>query len=78
MIAKYPNNCEKFYPTNAIDLVWHSHMMQPFGYKLDMETILGEFIDHIPETNPTKDLQKVWKEEFGGNEIVKDHYLSFQ
>eukprot|EP01080_Neovahlkampfia_damariscottae_P009806 gene9806-2131_t len=75
LLAKYPNDRSGFYPTSAIDLVWHSHMLHPFGYKEDMEDILDEFLDHIPEENPTEDLQKVWENEFGGNEMKKDHYL---
>jgi hypothetical protein len=75
LIAKYPDDRHKFYPTPAIDLVWHSHMVHPFKYKEDMEQILGEFLDHIPETDPTLDLQKTWNKEFGGNSITKDHYL---
>jgi hypothetical protein len=44
---KYSDECEDigFAPCPPIDLMWHSHLLSPYWYRLDMQRILG----HIPK-----------------------------
>ncbi len=35
-------------PTQAIDRVWHAHMLDTAKYRADCELVLGRFLDHFP------------------------------
>lgn len=76
VIAKYPNDTNILFPTYPIDFVWRTHMCTPIQYKIDINVLIGVFLQqHDPNQEFTKELEKIWKKEYGGNEIKKDHFL---
>jgi len=46
----------KVYPTDSVDLVWHTHQLQGKGYKYQTRDMLGVFLDHrsFDELAPTQ------------------------
>ena len=45
IIKLYPNRFHV--PTNAIDLIWHTHMLFPLEYEESTRRFAGRFLNHV-------------------------------
>ena len=72
---RYPN--ANLVPTDEIDLVWHTHILDTSNYASDCQNLFGSFLHHDPyfgelgnETQDDmeemfNDTSELWKREFG-------------
>jgi len=63
---------EDLSPTMAVDLIFHTHMIDPTKYKKDVERMIGYHLSHSPwptgAPEPTKvseKMKEIWQKEFG-------------
>jgi len=80
LITKYPDYVENimFSPIPAIDLIWHTHLLQPESYYKDCMILMNEVRHHklLPDyydktwynlEERTNNEEKLWYEEFSEN-----------
>ena len=44
--VRYPD--AQLVPTDDIDLIWHSHILDTINYQIDCEMLFGRFLHHSP------------------------------
>jgi hypothetical protein len=69
LIAKNPSRAHEFYPTYAVDLVWHAHLLNPKLYQDYCMKYLGFVLSHDPTGLPSPQfadsIKNSWVSEFG-------------
>ena len=83
LLTKYPMRMEyiAFGPNPPIDLMWHTHLIQPKSYFSDCKELMYEVSHHklLPEEMRTEIVYdartseevKIWEQEFDGESLTE-------
>ncbi|WP_414526956.1 glycine-rich domain-containing protein [Nodularia chucula] len=72
----YPHN--KIIPTQEIDAVWHSHLLDTAKYKEDCQMLFGRFINHFPYAGLMDEVDRNdWEVAFAETQVLFAEHFEF-